>query len=365
MRATEAALEASKREVMWLRAEMARLRPPPGQAQNRGMGLLIGGGLVVMTAAFGASFLLRGKPSPPIVVAPPPLPTVQDLPTEPPKPAEPVPPPTVAAAPTPKPVRTARAEWGAVVAQTQGAGPAAGTACKISAELIGDGASATVRDLEVLCGTRFLYRLSDTFSGMSNTSLDVAEDAGKAAGTQRYTLMMSDEGARSGRAQLSLDTTQRIATVWSTNAPPFRVELRMEPWSREQPGEALIDPENRRKAFGEPILRTGTVTSTDGAAPVPMGAVCTADISPAKSGKANCRIRVRCSGKLLYGDGQSGYNVCESQNGQLARINDGSSTAEDGDPAMEMDLSENAVVLRDDGGGSPWKVAITLARAPR
>ncbi len=79
LRATEAALETSKREIVRLRAELGRLRPTPSpDTSNRGLGLLIAGGLVVMAIAAGAWFSLSAK-------APPPPPQVTSVAIPPPR----------------------------------------------------------------------------------------------------------------------------------------------------------------------------------------------------------------------------------------------------------------------------------------
>lgn len=362
MRATEAALETSKREIQRLRSEVERLRPTQRPTQNRGLGLVIAGGSVVMMTAFGAALTLRGRDAPAPVVVEAPTPTAA---TAVPSPKEPEPAPRPAEPPrrpTPRRAvasRSAHAEWTATVAQSQG-GPPVGTACKILAELAGDGSGAHVGELEVTCGTKFLYRSTDSFNGMSNNGSDATEEPGTAAGTLRHAITYQDQGTRSGRSQISLDTAQRTGVVWSDNVPTFRVELRIVPWSADRTGDPLIDPENRRERLSETVVRTGTVTKTEGTPPAAAGAACTVDVSPAQSGQSNCRIRVRCAGKLLYGDGSSGYNKCALKEGRIGRIDD--ERTDDGDPALLMDLAENTVVVRDDGDPS-WKVTVLLARA--
>lgn len=365
MRATEAALEASRRELQRLRSEVERLRPTQRPPQNRGLGLLIAGGGVVMLAAFGAASMLRARVDAPSLPAgdPPTFGTAVPMPAQP----DPVPKPvTTARRPAPQrpeAARTAHAEWTATVTRSQGAGPPVGASCKVSADLAGDGSQAHVGELEVLCGAKFLFRSTDEFSGMSNTSSGATEEAGKTAGTLQHTLMYQDQGTRSGaRSQISIDTAQRTAVIWSDNVPTFRVELRVEPASLERTGEPLIDPENRRERFTENVVRTGTITKVEGTPPLPAGAACTVDVSPAASGQSNCRVRVRCGGKLLYGDGQSGYNQCTSKEGRVGRLVDERTSADDGDPALGMDLSENTVVVSEDGDPS-WTVTIGLTRA--
>lgn len=368
MRATEAALEASRREVQLLRAEMDRFRPGQTPPQGPRMGPLIAVGTVVMAGVFALAFFLRASPAAP----PPPAPEPTSAATPvvlvpPPSRAEPVvqAPAKPRRAPEPeKPARTAQVEWKATIARSQGGGPPPGTPCKIVADVSGDGSSAGVGNLEVSCGTRFLYRASDTFNGMSNNGSHVEEVAGKAAGALQYTLNYEDQGARSGRSQITIDTNQRSGTVWSDNAPTFRVDLRMEPMSLARTGEPLIDPENRKERLAETIVRTGTVTKLEGAPGVAAGAACTVDVSPVATGNHNCRIRVRCGNKLFYGDGSSGFNVCSLKEGRVARLVDDRPSSEDSDPTLDMDLAENTVVVGDDGDPA-WKLTIGLARVAR
>lgn len=366
MRATEAALEASKREVQRLRAEVERLRPSRDRSpQNGRLWALIGGGSLVMIAAFGAAFLLRAGPREPPKPPVPQFPVTNDVPSPVPEEPQVAEPPRPAPPPKPaKPSRSAHAEWNATVKSIQGSGPPAGASCKILAELSGNGSGAGVSDLEVVCGTRFLYRSTDPFSGVSNNGNNVGESAGKAAGTQRYTLMLQDQGTRSGRAQISLDTAQRSGVIWSDNVPTFRVELAMEAESLPVTGEPLIDPENRVERLSEAVVRTGTASKLEGTPGVTPGAQCTVDVSPVTSGDQNCRVRVRCGGKLLYGDGTSGYNKCTVKEGRIGRLSDPRPSSQDSDPILDMDLSENTVVVSDDVD-PPWKLTIALTPAAR
>lgn len=362
MRATEAALDASRREIQRLRAEVEHLRSGSRPREGRGLGPLIAVGLAVMAFAFGAAYVLRARPAPSpvepapvaVVVASPP-PTVE--------PAVPVPPPRPARPARPTPPardRSAHAEWTATVTTSQGAAPPPGTRCKVLAELSGDGAEAGVSEVEVACGTRILYRSSDKLNGMANMGSDVSEAAGERAGTLKHQLSFQDQGARTGaRTQISLDTALRTGVVWSENVPTFRAELRVDPWSAERDGQPLVDPENRVERFAEAIVRTGTVLEAEAGAPVRAGAACTVDVSPASSGQLNCRVRVRCGGALLYGKESSGYNKCAMNGGRLARLTDERSSAEDGDPALDVDLPENTVILSE-GGDSPYKLTIRL-----
>ncbi len=256
--------------------------------------------------------------------------------------------------------RSARVEWTATVTRSQGAAPPPGTACKTYGELSGNGSKVRVNDLEVLCGGKVLYRSNDKFNGVSNRSSDVTESAGKAVGTLRNGLVFSDQGTRTGRSQISLDTANRQGVVWSDNIPTFRVEFRMEPWSLDRTGEPLIDPENRRESMNARVVRTGRVTKVNGSAPTTVGATCIVDVSPASDNQSNCRVRVRCGGALLYGDGGSGYNLCDLKDGRVLKANDPRSTAEDGDPALSLDFPENSVVVSEPQGDKLWDVNILL-----
>lgn len=360
MRATEAALEASRREAMRLRFELERFRPAGAARESSKVGLVIGGGLAVMTMAFGAAFLLRTKPASPPKVGDFGPSSQPDIPVEPPR----VPPrvvepphgPTVATTY----MRSAQVEWPARVLRSQGGAPAVGTACKVLAELRGDGLVAIIGDLEVRCGTTVLYRSSDEINGVSTTSVDVIEVAGKTPDSMREALTYSDVGSRTGRNQFTLSTLQREGTVWSENAPAFRVELQVDSWTVDRQGQPLVDPANRRERLLSPIGVSGAVRSLEGEVQVTQGQACTVDVTPA-SGESNCRVRVRCGSTLLYGAGDSGYNKCTIENGKVGKLVDPRPSAEDTDPMLEMDLSENVVTVRD-SGEKPWSVSITLQR---
>jgi hypothetical protein len=197
---------------------------------------------------------------------------------------------------------------------------------------------------------------------MSNSSRDVAELAGKAAGTLQYSLDYGDQGPRSGRSQIALDTSQRQGSVWSDNVPTFRVELRLEPLSTPRSGEPLIDAENRKERLSVAVVRTGTVTKLEGTPGVAVGAACNVEVSPNSGSERNCRIRVRCGGKLFYGDGESGYNQCEIKEGRIGRLQDERPSSQDTDPTLDMDLAENTVIVADDAPLA-WKLTIGLVRA--
>ena len=360
MNATEAALEASKNGAQRLRAEIARMRPgaPPGAGKPSVAWLVLVPVAAAMGIGFGALIFARPRVAPP----PPPLPVAQTPePTPPPK----VDPPEPAKVPEPaapaRSVRTAHVEWTATVKSTQGAGPAPGTSCKILGDLSGDGASTHLDDLEVVCGAKFLYRATDHFNGMANRSSGVSEIPGKDAAL-RYAVILQDQGTRTGRAQISLDTNQKSAVVWSENVPTFRVELTTAPLSEPRTGEPLLDAEHRLERLAEAIVRSGSVSSVEGNPGVSAGAQCTVDVSPASTGDSNCRVRVRCGGKVVYGNGGSGYNKCTIKEGRLGRLEDPRPSSQDSDPQLDMDLAENTVVVRDSGDTS-WKISVALSPA--
>lgn len=368
VRATEAALDAARREVMLLRSELERYRSPTGQQKQGRMWPLLVALAALMAGAFGFAMIAR-RPSPAPDSTPPwtpPPESPQSEPAAPVRPIEPVKPvePVQEPAPPPEPplpTTTVNVEWKAVVTRAQGAAmPGPGAACVVSAELRGDGKSASVRDLEVRCGDKILHRSTDKFNGMSSTGSDVTEADGKAPGTFQYGLSYVDQGARTGRSQISLDTDAKTLVVWS-DAPVFRVELRVEPLTAPRTGPPLIEPKNRVEKIRETVVRTGTIQQLEGTPGLAKGAVCTVDVSPASGKGYNCRVRVRCGGRLIYGDGNSGFNECTIQNGRGEKVNDDRPSSVDHDPTLSLDLSEDTALVTDDGE-SPFKIQIALTR---
>ncbi|XXX76819.1 hypothetical protein WMF30_55135 [Sorangium sp. So ce134] len=318
------------------------------------LGLLAGLGLCSMVAGY---LLVRPAPEATNGIAE----TVPALPPEPaavppappPEPA-PAPPEPAAPAAPPEPARTATATWKATVARATGLPLAAGAPCTVEAELASSGDAIRVPALEIVCGGKPIYRSSDSLNGMSMFSSGVEEDSGAAPGTYVYALSYQDKGSRAGeRAEVSIDSIRKAGAVWRDSAPAYRVELTLPYQSAPVKGEPLLD------ATGKALRRSARVVESTGPSPVKPGAKCALRVSPlARGGK--CLTRLDCGGRMLYGAGTTGVSECAVEGDQIARVHDGNTTPNGGDPAFDLDVAAGQATVRDEGKGGAWTVGIKL-----
>jgi len=300
----------------------------------------------------GAVMLAVGHRSRPVVVVP--QPTAVTVPAPEPVPVEITP-------PTPAPTATATAEatartvtatWKATVTRATGRAP--GGSCTIEAKLTARGDEIQVADLEVLCGGTPLYRSSDPLNGMSSLHTRVEEESGPAPGTYVYALSYEDKGPRSGtRAEISLDTAAKAASVWRDSAPGYRVELVVPPQSAPLECEPLLE------ATAKALRKTARVVEATGPSPVKVGAQCTVRSTPIRS-TGQCLTRVECGSVRLYGAPGAGVSGCATDAEQVVSALDDSTTPNDGDPAMELDTLAGRATMHDGIGGAAWKVTLRL-----
>ncbi|WP_437608965.1 hypothetical protein WMF20_48935 [Sorangium sp. So ce834] len=315
---------------------------------------LAGLGFCAMVAGYAMtrpeSYAIQGPPRP--AAAPPPEPAPVPPPPEP-APAPPAP-PEPAAPPPEEPSRTATATWRATVARATGLPLAAGAPCTVEAELASSGDSIHVPALEIVCGGKPIYRSSDSLNGMSMFSSGVEEDSGAAPGTYVYALSYQDKGSRAGeRAEVSIDSIRKAGAVWRDSAPAYRVELTLPYQSAPVKGEPLLD------ATGKALRRSARVTGSTGPSPVKPGARCTLRVSPLARG-GRCLTRLECGGRMLYGAGTTGVSECAVEGDQVARVHDGNTTPNGGDPAFDLDVAAGRATVRDEGKGGAWTVGIEL-----
>ena len=72
---------------------------------------------------------------------------------------------------------------------------------------------------------------------------------------------------------------------------------------------------------------------------LPSGTSCVVRVEPASNSGYNCRVLISCGGRLLYGDGGSGYNMCQAD----GSVSD--ARMDDGDPAMALSPSQGSVTV--------------------
>jgi len=122
--------------------------------------------------------------------------------------------------------RTATARWRASVKVIRGRPLAQGTPCTLVARLSIEEGKASAGGLAIRCGAVVLYNPDDELGSGTELFESGTEPVGDG---KRYRLKYADQGARTGpRAQVSVNTAERVAEVWSDNAPRFRAVLRVD-----------------------------------------------------------------------------------------------------------------------------------------
>ncbi len=81
----------------------------------------------------------------------------------------------------------------------------------------------------VTCGRETLYDNHDPFNGSSSVSFGFEEMPAAKPGQYDYTFVYSDMGARTGRAQATMDTRHKQAVIWRDTVPVSRVQLVLRP----------------------------------------------------------------------------------------------------------------------------------------
>lgn len=106
------------------------------------------------------------------------------------------------------------------------------------------------------------------------------------------------------------------------------------------------------------ITRAGEVLRSSGPGAVPVGTRCSITARPAEGSRFNCQLDATCSGRRLYGGGQTGFTMCEpTANG--ARAFDPFGTDDDSDPSAELD-TDRLVFLADDGLAGVQGTSVTV-----
>lgn len=114
---------------------------------------------------------------------------------------------------------------------------------------------------------------------------------------------------------------------------------------------------------GEPTLYRGRVVASRGPTMARTGDTCMVEVQGTDGGYLNCRIRVRCSGDLVYGLSGAGFNNCRQSGDDFVFAHDHSGTRRDGDPRMFFDLEAGRVIISDDD--PDVEVLVDLMAEPR
>lgn len=235
-----------------------------------------------------------------------------------------------------------------------------GAPCAVAAELASDGATVATTELSISCGARVLYPRTGFGPGTPG-SCDVWEGA-VATGEARYEhgLVCHDPGG-AGRPALALATRAGTARLV---AGTLEIDLAVDRVSATHAGEPLFFA-NRAVPAAAPVLeRSGRVSAVTGPAPHIVGAPCALRVVRVSGGRYDCMVRLACDGRPLYGNDATndGYNDCaEDEAGRPVRASDPRTSAEDTDPALELDIPGGRATVRDaTSAGEPWTVSVAL-----
>lgn len=113
---------------------------------------------------------------------------------------------------------------------------------------------------------------------------------------------------------------------------------------------------------GPATLYGGRVVAARGPTMARTGDTCSVEVRDTDGGYLNCRIRIRCSGDLVYGLTGAGYNNCRRSGERFVFAHDYSGTRRDGDPRMFFDLEAGRVIISDDD--PDVEVLVDLMRHP-
>jgi hypothetical protein len=113
---------------------------------------------------------------------------------------------------------------------------------------------------------------------------------------------------------------------------------------------------------GEASHYQGRVVIARGPTMARTGDQCDVEVQEASGQTLNCRIRIRCSGDLVYGLSGAGYNHCRERDDRFVFAHDNAGTRYDGDPRMYFDLQVGRIVISDDE--PDVEVLVDLLHAP-
>lgn len=133
------------------------------------------------------------------------------------------------------------------------------------------------------------------------------------------------------------------------------------PAEPEEPEQEPIEgrPDPRSPLAFAPVVRTGRVAATSGESGVAANDRCDVAVwyvDDEQSPPVNCRVRVRCGGREVYGPETGpasteswGWVLCSVRDGRPDEAFDGAGIANEEDPLLEMDLSANTITVKDQG----------------
>ena len=107
------------------------------------------------------------------------------------------------------------------------------------------------------------------------------------------------------------------------------------------------------------VVPSGVVVIASGAAPVKVGDACQVRLDPETRAGLNCRVTVTCAGKALFGGAlPGGYAACAVEGGLYTSAVDAFPSSKDGDPAVEVRLSENLAQVTEGPAGKAVQIEL-------
>jgi hypothetical protein len=258
--------------------------------------------------------------------------------------------------PAPPPAKEVTARWLGKAKTVTGLAIKPGAGCSVDAVL----RSNNRHEVTVRCGDEVLYRSTDKLEGTAHLSAGVQELLGDAPGTARAAISWGDIGARNGpRAQASINSEAHVASAWRDTAPPYRVDIELSELS--EPYQGAFDAKHSHDAlpFKERVERRAKVQKTTGKSPLAVGAQCTVSVGP--SWDDECRAKLTCGTRVLYGANNTGFAKCEVAEGKPTLFRDDSL---EGDPMLTWDVVNRTIALVVDVRGDKWSADFSVASKP-
>jgi hypothetical protein len=205
---------------------------------------------------------------------------------------------------------------------------------------------ARARELHIRCRDIDVFRQTT----VKDWDTTVHELPGERPGTFRQDLKYW----AGGDPEVHIDSDEATASVVAGGATAFRVELSVDQLGSESQRALFASSEKRAPGLRPSREHRGKVTRASSKSPARAGAGCTIrEQADWIDGKDNCRLRVFCADTLVY----RGSAACPEQ-GPIRWL-DLKSSAEDGNPRLELDLDAGSAALSE-SGDSQWSLSITL-----
>ena len=252
--------------------------------------------------------------------------------------------------------------WTGTVKQSTGKAPAAGTSCTMTVDFtVTWEYQPKQRHITVACASSSLYDSAAQASGMAQTDFRLSENpVDEKISVFDYNLKASDVGTRTGeRNQMTVSTKDHELIVFREISPTFRVTINLSSPPARREGKPIW--ESDIPAFNQIVTAKATIDSSTGTLPFP-GKTCDVTFGPSSYTEHNCRVKVTCGGKLVFGIGTSGYESCFMRDGLPYSVTDNEPTPVDHDPILSVDTVDKTMSMSDktDAGTTTYSATFHL-----